>query len=852
MKKQYQVEGMTCAACVAAVEKSVKKIDGVDNVEVNLLTKTMEVDFDDHKITDANIISAVSKAGYSATRKDEKKQKYQAEDTDLYIDELKDKSLRLKVSFPLLTLLMYVSMGGMFGLPMPNFLVGKENALLNIFIQLLITTPILIINHSYFITGLKALINKTPNMDSLIAIGSGASFLYGIYVIFMLIIGFRDQNMEIIHRFHHEVYFESAAMILTLITLGKFFETRSKRRTSNAITKLMDLAPKKARVVRDRKEIEISIDDIKIGDIAIIKPGERIPADGIVVSGTSSVDQAILTGESIPVTKGVGDEVYTATINNNGSINVEVTKSQEDSALAKIIELVKSASSSKAPIAKMADKIAGVFVPVVILLASITFFVWMALGAGFAFAMEMAVAVLVISCPCALGLATPVAIMVGTGKGASFGILIKSAEALEELGHINTVVLDKTGTITLGKPFVTDLISINTNEEELINLAYAMEEKSEHPLAEAIRKFAREEKTQSLEVKNFEAMPGIGIRGEINGKEYFAGNSRILGNLNISSKELENISKKLAEEGKTPMYFADEEKVLGIIAAADVVKPTSKEAIDYLQKKNIEVIMLTGDNETTAKAIAKEIGVSSVIADVLPENKEEAVSRVQEENKKVIMVGDGINDSPALARANIGIAIGAGTDIAIESADIVLMKNNLLDVVNAINLGKATLRNIKQNLFWAFFYNCLGIPIAAGVFYYTFGLKLSPMLAALAMSFSSVFVVTNALRLNNFRPIKTEKIDENSKKNYLANRQSISASFKKIKKEVIEITVEGMFCNHCSSRVEKLLNKLEGVNAKVDLENKLAHIESSIKYPNEKYKEIIEKAGYQVINIKYL
>lgn len=850
MKEQFNIEGMTCAACVSAVEKAVNSIDGVDKVEVNLLTKSMNVDYSEDKVNNSDIISAVSRAGYSAKSKNEKSESISSGNTDIYKEELEDKSFRLKFSLAFLIPLMYISMGPMMGLPVPGFLEGVENSLLNIFIQLLLTTPILFVNRSYFITGFKSLINKTPNMDSLISIGSGASYLYGIYVIFMLIIGFRDGNSELIHKFHHEVYFESAATILTLITLGKFFEARSKRKTSNAITKLMDLAPKTARVLRDGEEVEISIDDIVLGDIVVVKPGERIPADGVVIDGSSSVDQSILTGESIPVSKEKGDEVYTATINNNGSINLQVTKSQENSTLSQIIKLVEDANTSKAPIAKLADKIAGVFVPTVITIAIITIVFWLIRGMSFEFAMTMGVSVLVISCPCALGLATPVAIMVGTGKGANFGVLIKSAESLELLDKINTVILDKTGTITFGKPFVTDIVNVDESKERLINLAYSMEEKSEHPLAEAILEFTRKEKTESYEADNFEAIPGIGIKATIDGEEYYAGNKKILNKFGLLSEDLLSESNRLASEGKTPMYFVKENSVLGIIAAADVVKPTSKDAIKKLQEQGINIIMLTGDNEITAKSIANEIGLDEVIADVLPQNKEEAVTKVQNRDEKVIMVGDGINDAPALARSDVGIAIGAGTDIAIESADVVLMKNNLLDVVNAINLGHATMRNIKQNLFWAFFYNALGIPVAAGVFYNTFGLKLSPMIAAAAMSFSSLFVVGNALRLNRFKPIETSSIDEIGESDINVNYNNISITYDDIREENTKtLEISGMTCEHCSGRVEKALNSIKGINGKVDLETNIATVKSYDKIDDSILIKAVEDAGYEVVSI---
>lgn len=850
MKKHYNVEGMTCAACVSAVEKSVSKLSGVDSVEVNLLTKSMSVNYDESQINDIDVLNAVKKAGYTARSKEKSKDgKKEVENIDIYQEELDNMAFRLKISIALLIPLMYISMGPMIGLPIPQFLDGIDNSLMNTFIQLILTTPILIVNSTYFTHGFKSLFNRNPNMDSLIAIGSGASYLYGIYVIIMLIIGFRDQNQTLIHAYHHEVYFESAATILTLITLGKYFEAKSKRRTSNAITKLMDLAPKKARVLRENLEVEIDASEIVVGDIVVVRPGERIPADGVVVNGYSSVDQSILTGESIPVSKEVGDEVFTATINNNGSINIEVNKSQEDSTLAQIVQLVEDASASKAPISKLADRISGVFVPIVLVIALLTVIYWTYIGAGFELAMNLAVAVLVISCPCALGLATPVAIMVGTGKGANFGVLIKSAETLETLDKIDTIVLDKTGTITHGKPYVTDIISINSSEEQLINLAYAMEVKSEHPLAEAIVNNTKELKTYNLEADNFEALPGVGIKATIDGKNYYAGNKKILDKLNLHSKDIEEESNRLATEGKTPMYFADEKSILGIIAAADVVKPTSKEAIKKLQDEGLKVIMLTGDNEITAKSIAREIGIRYVIADVLPQDKEEAITNVQSQGEKVIMVGDGINDAPALAKSDIGIAIGAGTDVAIESADVVLMKNNLLDVLNAINLGKATIKNIKQNLFWAFFYNILGIPVAAGLFYMTFGIRMSPMIAAAAMSISSLFVVGNALRLNKFSPIETNAIDEVDVNKVPVNKKKLSAQYENKHFISKDIYISGMTCEHCVRRVKEALESLDGLETKVDLENNLAYTKSSIDYDDNIIKKVIEDAGYKVEKI---
>lgn len=854
-KLQYNVEGMTCAACVSAVERAVGKIEGVDSVEVNLLTKSMNVSVDESLGSITEISDAVNKAGYKASLKvnTDKGKSVATENKDIYKEELEDKSFRLKVSTLFLIPLMYIAMGEMYGLPMPEFLSGHMNSLYNIFTQFLLTLPILYVNFSYFERGFKSLFNRTPNMDSLIAIGSGASVLYGIFVIYKLIEGFKTGNHELIMQYGHEVYFESAATILTLITLGKYFEAKSKRRTSNAISKLLDLAPKRAVIIKDGLEVEVDVSDIMIDDIVVVKPGERIAADGVVVEGNTTVDQSILTGESIPVEKEIGSTVYTATINKNGSIKLRVTKSQEDSTLSQIVHLVEEAGATKAPIAKLADKISGIFVPVVIVIAAIATIYWIWAGAGFEFAFSMGVAVLVISCPCALGLATPVAIMVGTGKGAGSGILIKSAEALEGLHAIDTIVLDKTGTITLGKPFVTDIVTGSMEEEELINIAYALESKSEHPLAEAIMEYTRNKNTKTYESSDFNAIPGIGLEAVINGVKYYAGNSKILDRLNIKSDIAMKEAGRLAAEGKTPMYFTDETQILGIIAAADVVKPTSKDAIKRLKDLGLKVIMLTGDNSITARSIADELEITDVISDVLPDSKESAIREVQATGSKVAMVGDGINDAPALARADIGIAIGAGTDIAIESADIVLMKNNILDVVNAINLSKQTISNIKQNLFWAFFYNTLGIPIAAGIFYNSFGLKLSPMIAAAAMSVSSLFVVGNALRLNTFKPIETGSIEVDNQNEIDVNISKLSINDYDIKKENSmekKINISGMTCGHCSARVEKALNEIEGAEAKVDLESASAVLKSNHLISDDVIKHVVEEAGYTVESIE--
>jgi Cu+-exporting ATPase len=660
---------------------------------------------------------------------------------------------RVVISLVFMVILMYVAMGPMLGLPVPAFLLGLENAGTMALVQLLLTLPVLYVNRQYFQMGLKTLWKRSPNMDSLIAIGSGAAVLYGVFALFRIVYGLGHGQLDLVARYSHDLYFESASMILTLITLGKFLEARSKGRTSDAIAKLMDLAPKTATVIRSGQEVEIPVAELVVGDIIVIRPGESIPVDGVIVEGSSAIDESAITGESIPVAKTVGDQVISATLNKAGSFKFEATRIGEDTTLAQIIRLVEEAGASKAPIAKLADKISAVFVPVVIAIALVSFGVWLLLGYSFEFALTTAVAVLVISCPCALGLATPVAIMVGTGQGALHGVLIKSAEALETAHSVDTVVLDKTGTITEGKPQVTDVIpAAEVTAAELLRIGASLERPSEHPLAEAIVAKANQEGLELASVEEFLAVPGRGIQAKLGETTYLAGNLAFMQEHGIALGELEAQADKLAEQGKTPMYFADAHRVLGIIAAADVVKPSSRQAIAELRELGLEVAMLTGDNRRTAEAIRRELNLGAVLAEVLPEDKEREIRRLQEEGKTVAMVGDGINDAPALTRAHVGIAIGAGTDVALESADIVLVKNDLRDVVTAIKLSRATLRNIKQNLFWAFFYNSLGIPLAAGLFYPLLGWRLSPMYAAAAMSLSSIFVVTNALRLRRFAP----------------------------------------------------------------------------------------------------
>jgi len=758
MNQKFAVTGMTCAACSARIEKAVQKADGVLSVQVNLLTNSMSVEYDPAQTQPERIIRAVEDAGYGASpfHKTGKAAPPQAESP---VDaQLRDMKRRLVVSFCFLIPLLYISMGHMLGAPLPAPLHGTEGASGFAFLQFLLTLPIVYVNRAYYQTGFKALWHRAPNMDSLIAIGSAAALVYGIFAIFQIGYGLGFQDMALAERYRQDLYFEAAAMILTLITLGKFLEARAKGKTSEAITRLMDLAPKTAAVLRDGQEREIPVEEIVVGDLILIRPGESIPVDGIVTEGASSVDQSALTGESLPVEKRPGDRVMSAAINKTGAFTFRAEKVGEDTTLAQIIRLVEEANTSKAPIAKLADKVSGVFVPVVIGIAALAAIVWLLLGSSFSFALSTGISVLVISCPCALGLATPVAIMVGTGKGASLGVLFKSAESLEIAHTVDTVVLDKTGTITEGKPRVTDLIpAAGCDKDKLLRLAVSIEAPSEHPLSEAISEKAAEAGIAPGAVMNFAAIPGRGVTCSIDEKQYAAGNRALMASLQIDISAMERLSEELSDHGKTPLYFSEDRTLLGVIAAADTVKPTSRGAIGELKAMGLDVVMLTGDNHRTAEAIRRELEIGRAVAEVLPQDKEREVAALQSQGKKVAMIGDGINDAPALVRADIGIAIGAGTDIAIESADIILMKNDLSDAAAAIKLSRATLRNIRQNLFWAFFYNTLGIPLAAGVFYGVSGWALNPMFAAAAMSLSSVCVVTNALRLRFFQPRPAKK-----------------------------------------------------------------------------------------------
>ncbi len=866
--EKYNVTGMTCAACQANVTRCVQKLEGVQEVNVSLLANQMTVVYDEGKLDSANIEHAVQEIGYGASsleqtgtksggfRSEWQRRQDQAEESRV---EMKK---RLISSVVLLVPLMYIAMGGMMSLPMPGFLTGMENTLVNALAQVCITVPILIINKHFYTNGFKALLHRAPNMDSLVAIGSGASLVYGLFAMFRMAYGFGHGDMELVHEYAHALYFESAAMILTLVTVGKYLEARSKAKTSDALGKLVDLAPKTAVVVRGGAEQTIPAEQVVAGDVVVIRPGEGIPVDGVVIEGHGYVDQAAITGESIPVEKQEGDTVISATINKNGSFRFRASRVGEDTTLSQIIRLVDEASNSKAPIARLADKVSGIFVPVVIGIALVTAIVWLIAGQGFEFALSNAISVLVISCPCALGLATPVAIMVGTGKAAEMGILIKSAESLENLHNVDTIVLDKTGTITSGHPSVTDLIVLDPSltEREFLMEAAAAEKGSEHPLAQAVVERAAKDGGELSGAEAFETVAGRGVKAVVNGKAYLAGNpafleeNSVLGG-DVHSERARQEAKRLAGEGKTPLLFARDGKLAGIIAVADTIRESSRAAIRRFNEMGLHVVMLTGDNKVTAEAIRKELGIEKAISDVLPTEKEANIRALQQEGHKVAMVGDGINDAPALTRADIGIAIGAGTDIAIESADVVLMKDSLYDVAAAIDLSRAVVRNIHMNLFWAFFYNILGIPLAAGVLYPAFQLRLSPMIGSAAMSLSSVCVVTNALRLRFFKKKeepqessaalrKTEPaLDRKKETGALPDNQKGMVMMKKVLK------VDGMMCAHCQMHVQKALAAVDGVaEAVVDLEKKQAEVSLTKDVPDQVLMDAVTEAGYTPVS----
>lgn len=831
--KKFNVTGMSCAACSSRVEKAVSKVEGVQSCSVSLLTNSMGVE---GSASDESIIAAVEKAGYGASVAGaEKKQSAET-------DQLKDKDTpvlmhRLIASVGFLVVLMYISMGHMmWGWPLPAFF--ADNHIAMGLVQLLLCVIIMVINQKFFINGFKGLIHRSPNMDTLVALGSGASFVYSVYALFAMTDAQVKGNAELVMSYMHEFYFESAAMILTLITVGKMLEAHSKGKTTNALKALLNLAPKKATLLIDGKETEVTVDKVKKGDVFVVRPGESIPVDAEITDGSTAVDESALTGESIPVDKTVGDSVSAGTINKSGFIKCSATAVGEDTALSQIIKMVSDAAATKAPVAKIADKVSGVFVPAVIVIALITIAVWLLCGQTVGYALARGISVLVISCPCALGLATPVAIMVGNGMGARKGILFKTAASLEEAGKTQIAVLDKTGTITKGEPKVTDIIPFEITENELLKYAYSIEAKSEHPLAKAIIVKAEELSLNPYEVTDFKAESGSGLSAEYNGKRIIGGSKKYISSLIGISNDILSKADKLSEEGKTPLFFMVDNKLLGIIAVADVIKEESPKAIKQLQNMGIKVVMLTGDNERTAKAVGKLAGVDEVIAGVMPDGKEKVVAELKKQGK-VLMVGDGINDAPALTRADIGMAIGSGTDIAIDAADVVFMKSKLTDVPAAVRLSRKTLRNIHENLFWAFIYNVIGIPLAAGVWIPLLGWQLNPMFGAAAMSLSSFCVVTNALRLNFFditNPKKDRKIKYKSKKDDNAMTKTMK--------------IDGMMCSHCEGRVKQSLEGLAQVSqAEVSHEKGTAVVTLTAEVSNDVLKKTVEDQGYNVISI---
>ena len=920
MKERYHISGMTCSACSSHVEKAANKLEGVEKASVNLLTETMEIEYDESKVQRDSIIQAVEKAGYGAellaagghtqdgntqsgapTDGEAGQTAYKSKGADRTSVQRKAEreahamKWRLGISIAFLLPLMYVAMFHMyhewFGLPIPPFvhryLHGTENAMTYAMTQFILLLPILYVNRKFFSVGFKTLGHLAPNMDSLIALGASAAIGYGIFAMYRISYALGHADMAVVEQYSHDLYFESAGMILTLITVGKYLESRSKGKTSEAITKLMDLSPKTAiRLTADGREEEIPTEALRAGDIFLVKPGSLIPVDGTVLEGTSSVDEAAITGESIPVEKQPGTKVVSATVNKAGFLKCSADRVGEDTTLSQIVRLMEEASASKAPIAQLADKVAGVFVPIVMGIALVTLAVWLLAGAGAEFAISSAIAVLVISCPCALGLATPVAIMVGTGVGASHGILIKSGEALQRAKEVDTVVLDKTGTITSGQLHVTQIgcYVSDMTLDTLAGIAAALEKKSEHPLAEAVVEYAQRMQLKLPEIKDFQAVFGRGVEGTLTdgkaeagtqsgrlsspvkaGTRFRVGNRAYLeeNGVKIPEEVLEGLE-QIAAEGKTPLLVAAEGRLLGSIAVADTVKPGASVAINQLRKLGIHVVMLTGDNKRTAEAVREELGIEEAVAEVLPQDKEKKIRELQAAGRKVAMVGDGINDAPALAAADVGMAIGAGTDVALESADIVLMKSDLRDAVTAVRLSRAVIRNIKQNLFWAFFYNAIGIPLAAGVWYPLFQIKLNPMFGAAAMSLSSIFVVGNALRLRGFRAGKETPERKNTEPgtapanctdagcNKISNTEGSAEDASEWRKKMTKVmTIEGMMCGHCTGRVQKALEALEGVGSvTMSLENKTATVELAAEIEDEKLTAAVVDAGYEVKEIK--
>lgn len=849
MKQRFRVGGMSCAACSAHVEKSVSAVPGVSMVQVNLLAGSMTVEYDEAVCDAGKIIAAVVSGGYTAAVDDGKQQSAPAQSAqaDEALGEMKK---RIIVSAVFMIVLMYFSMGEMIGLPLPSYAAGMDGMFALALTELVLTIPIVLINRKYYINGFKTLLHRAPTMDALIAVGSGAALVYGIYA--LVRIG-TAPTPEAAHSFMHDLYFESAGMILTLVTLGKFFEARAKRKTGEAIAALMDLRPQTAEVIRGGQAIQLPIEQVQTGDLVVVRGGQSVPVDGVITEGSAFLDESAITGESMPVERHVGGTVIGATVSKSGYFVMRASRVGDDTTLSQIIRLVEEAGASKAPIAKLADKVAGVFVPVVMCIALVTAVIWLLAGETPSFALTRAISVLVISCPCALGLATPVAIMVGTGVGAKNGVLFQSAEALENLHNVTSAIMDKTGTVTEGRPVVTDVQTWGVETEELLSLALSLEKRSDHPLADAIVRYALEKGAKERRVTDFEMVEGQGIRAAVDGVPCMAGNQRmLLANGLALSRSMQELGEKLADAGKTPLFFAANRQVVGTFAVADVLKPTSRAAVRALESMGIEVTLLTGDNKKTAQTIASELGVREVIAEVLPQDKERIVREKQAAGRRVAMIGDGINDAPALARADVGIAIGAGTDVAISSADVVLMKSDLMDAVDAIRLSRQTIRNIRQNLFWAFFYNCIGIPIAAGALWVPFGIKLSPMIGAAAMSLSSVCVVSNALRLRFFKA--GERVKQAGDPIVLPHSEqpNPSETAKNKEENVMEktIKVEGMMCMHCVAHVKKALEELPGVTAEVDLDGGRAVVRAEQLPDDAALTSAVTEAGYKVVGIE--
>lgn len=834
IKEKYLITGMSCAACSSQVQKNIDKLPGVKEATVNLLTNSLAIVYDQEQLSSKEIIQTVEKAGYGASLAGEKPPAATEPLTDDALMAAPEAQNLKRVIWSVIFLapLMYVSMGHMLGAPLPGFLMGTKNAASFALTQFLLCLPIIVLNRHYYSRGLKNLFRGVPNMDSLIAVGSGAALVYGVFALYRICYGLGAGDLELVSSYHMDLYFESAATILTLISLGRYFEARSKGRTGDAIRRLIDLQPQTALLLKDDQEVTIAVEQITVGDLLVVKPGQSVPCDGIIVTGSSAIDESMLSGESIPIAKNVGDAVVGASLNRTGAFTMRATKVGEDTALAQIVRLVEEAGASKAPIARMADRVAGVFVPLVIVIALVATIVWLVTGATFEFSLSIGITVLVISCPCALGLATPLAIMVGTGKGAENGILLRSGEALETAHNLTTVVVDKTGTLTEGKPQVVTAKLFDIAEDDFWRIAKSLEKNSEHPLAEAVLAY---EKGEGAEVSDFRSLTGRGISARVDGRLYFGGNRRLLEEQGLDISPYEDLLTYHSQKGRGLLLFADEKRLLAVVVVADVLKPTSAQAVQELKDMQVEVVMLSGDNRQTAESVGRQVGIDRVISEVLPEDKVAEINRLKQGGRRVAMVGDGINDAPALVAADVGMAIGAGTDVAIESADVILMRSDLLDVPSAIKLSKAVIKNIKQNLFWAFFYNAVGIPVAAGVLYGVLGVKLTPMIAALAMSLSSLFVVTNALRLRFFN---VEKAHEQEP------AKIVEGGHKMVK--IVEVS--GMTCPNCVKHVTKALEGLGATNIVVSLKDQEVRLEGEI--ADELIKKTLDEAGYQVVGFK--